>query len=651
VRREGSGTLAAAPPGALFPMPAPSRYRLQAEIGRGGMGVVWRAHDARLDREVAVKIVHDWVADDPELRRRFEQEAAALARLQHPHVVRLYDVDEADGRTLLVLELVEGDSLEALTAGRRLTWAETRVSVAPVAAALAYAHAQGVVHRDLTPSNVLVERSTGRVVVSDFGLARLARHGAKTPVTGVLAGTPEYWSPEQAAGRDSGPETDLYALGCMLYRLRSGRLPFEGEDRLAAGLRRIQEDAPPLRNVPREARELVAALLDRDPARRPSAAEAARRLGAPRRTIPTTIAPETPLAREALTLPAATFVRRSPHRGGRRGRVRLAALSAAVVAALAGGGVYAVASMDPPGVAAPAVVGDSLADARAELTRAAAEANVEVPAVQVTGRAYSEDVAEGLVLTQDPAPGSHVPATSELRVRLSLGSAWATVPELSGLPTRDALRALSEAGFAPVRRYGPSLSVAAWHVAGTTPSEGSRLRRPAEVAVLVSTGPPRAPVPGVVGDDADDAIDAIEDAGFATNVEEGPSDQEPGTVLEVRPAAGTRVAVGSTVTVLVAREPRWEAVQAFEGDESATTDALLVPAGARVVLVAQNTSFLGILEGWVGVGWSGDDEGAADVDSGRDTVLIEPADADRTVSFTLEPHGSVRWRLVVESIG
>ena len=647
---DGSGTLAPPPARRAFPMPAPSRYRLLTELGRGGMGVVWRAHDERLDREVAVKIVHDWVADDPALKRRFEQEAAVLAQLQHPHVVRLYDVVEADGRTLLVMELVEGESLEELASGRRLTWAETRTACAPVAAALAYAHARGVVHRDLTPSNVLVERSTGRVVVSDFGLARLARKGGTTPVSGILAGTPEYWSPEQAAGRDSGPETDLYALGCMLYRLRSGHVPFEGEDRLASGLRRLQEDAPALKNVPREARELVAELLDRDPSRRPPADDVAHRLGARARSVSEATAPREP-DRDALTLPALTVVRPTAHRGGRRGRMRLAALVATVVAALIGGGVYAVASMDPPGVPAPAVVGDSLADVRAELTHAAADAHVEAPVVQVTGRAYSEDVAQGLVLTQDPAPGEHVPATSALRVRLSLGSAWGTVPDIAGLPTRDALRALSEAGFAPVRRYGPSLDVKAWHVASAAPSAGSRLRRPARVSVMVSTGPPRASIPGVVGDDADDALDAVEDAGFATSVEEAPSSEEPGTVLAVRPAAGTRIPVGSTVTVVVAREPRWEALRSFDGEETAATDALTVPAGARVVVQAENTSFLGFLDGWVGASWTGDDEGSTEVDSGREAVVIEPADSERSIAFTLEPHGSVRWKLIVESVG
>ena len=172
-----------------------NRYRLREQIGRGGMGVVWRARDERLGRDVALKVLHPWIADDPELRERFEREAAALARLEHPNVVRLYDVLENDGQTVLVMELVDGVSLDTLIAGRLLDWDETRRYGAPVAAALAHAHTRGVVHRDLTPANVLVERGTGRVVVTDFGLARLARSSRSAPVSGVLAGTPEYCAP------------------------------------------------------------------------------------------------------------------------------------------------------------------------------------------------------------------------------------------------------------------------------------------------------------------------------------------------------------------------------------------------------------------------------------------------------------------------
>ena len=241
----------AEPPGSMDEHVISGRYRPLEQLGRGGMGVVWRARDLRLGRVVAIKVLHPWVADDPELRERFEREAAALARLEHPNVVRLYDVLEDRGQTVLVMELVEGEALDTRLAGGPQTWDEARKLCAPVAAALAHAHARGVVHRDLTPANVLVERGSGRLVVTDFGLARLARSSRSAPVSGVLAGTPEYWAP--GAGLWGG-QTGLRARistrsAASLPARSSGRLPFEGEDRLATGLRRAHEAAPSLATV------------------------------------------------------------------------------------------------------------------------------------------------------------------------------------------------------------------------------------------------------------------------------------------------------------------------------------------------------------------------------------------------------------------
>ena len=176
--------------------------------------------------------------------------------------------------------------------GRAVDWDDARRYCAPVAAALAHAHARGVVHRDLTPANVLVEHGTGRVVVTDFGLARLARSTRTAPISGILAGTPEYWAPEQASGEATGPGTDLYALGCILFRLLAGRVPFEGEDRLATGLRRAHEPAPSLAHAapaaPPDAVALVDRLLRRDPAERGEAAAAAEALGAEPAALPAT---------------------------------------------------------------------------------------------------------------------------------------------------------------------------------------------------------------------------------------------------------------------------------------------------------------------------------------------------------------------------
>ena len=222
------------------------RYELEARISKGGMGAVWRARDRRLRRDVAVKLLHSWIAEDLELRRRFAREARVLAPLVHEHIVRLYDYGE-DGETpFLVMELVDGANLADVARNRELGWAEASEIALPIASALAYAHARGIVHRDLTPGNVLIESASGRVVVSDFGLARIARSATSVTTQGMLLGTPEYWSPEQARGADSETATDMYALGCLLFWLLAGRTPFEGDDRLAVGLRRAHETAPPL---------------------------------------------------------------------------------------------------------------------------------------------------------------------------------------------------------------------------------------------------------------------------------------------------------------------------------------------------------------------------------------------------------------------
>ena len=357
------------------------RYELRARISKGGMGAVWRASDRRLQRDVAVKLLHAWIAEDLELRRRFAREARVLAPLEHEHIVRLYDYGE-DGETpFLVMELVEGANLGDVARDRSFTWEETQGIALPIASALAYAHARGIVHRDLTPGNVLIESATGRVVVSDFGLARLARSSTSVTTQGMLLGTPEYWSPEQARGRDSESATDMYALGCLLFWLLSGRTPFEGDDRLAVGLRRAHEAAPLLAScaigVPHDATVLVDALLAPDPADRPTAVEVLERLGA----APPAIAEAATQASEAaerstvvFSEPLATAVLEPPTRHvarKRRASRRMVLAAAGIVAA--GGLAFVGATIANADriVEVPRVTGMTVPQARAALAEAA----------------------------------------------------------------------------------------------------------------------------------------------------------------------------------------------------------------------------------------------------------------------------------------
>jgi eukaryotic-like serine/threonine-protein kinase len=243
------------------------RYRLERRIGAGGMSEVWEATDAELDRKVAVKLLA--FDADP---ARFDREARAAAGLAHPNVCALYDYGDADGRRFMVLELLPGGSLDdRIGAGRPLRDDETRRIAAEIAAGLAHAHQRGVVHRDLKPANVLFD-AEGRAKIADFGIAR-TRGATGLTEAGTVLGTAAYISPEQARGDQATPSSDVYAFGVILFRMLTGRLPFEAPDALtlaamhrdlpAPAVSELRPDAPPLLE------SVAAAALAKSPADRP----------------------------------------------------------------------------------------------------------------------------------------------------------------------------------------------------------------------------------------------------------------------------------------------------------------------------------------------------------------------------------------------
>ncbi|MBD3855625.1 MAG: protein kinase, partial [Acidobacteria bacterium] len=213
-------------------------YRIVEKIGEGGMGEVYRAHDERLDRDVAIKVMHQKVAQDAERLARFEREATAVAKLAHPNVLEIWDFGTEDGITYAVTELLEGQNLRARIPTSGLPWQKVVEIGAAIADGLAAAHGKGIVHRDLKPENVFVT-SDGRVKVLDFGLARVleevlpeAETATLTPAgteTGTIMGTVGYMAPEQVKGRPADHRSDVFALGCVLYEMVSGRRPFEGD--------------------------------------------------------------------------------------------------------------------------------------------------------------------------------------------------------------------------------------------------------------------------------------------------------------------------------------------------------------------------------------------------------------------------------------
>jgi serine/threonine-protein kinase len=225
------------------------RYSLERELGRGGMGIVYLAREVRLDRPVALKLLPPQYAAQSAQRERFLREARTAARLSHPHIVPIHAVDEVGAFVFIVMAYVEGETLEQRIRARGpLPATEAARILRELAWALAYAHAQGVVHRDIKPGNILLEAGSGRALVSDFGIAYVSDTRSLADTAEVI-GTAEYMSPEQAAGKAVDGRSDLYALGAVGYYMLSGRVPFEGATIAATLAKQITQAAAPLSSV------------------------------------------------------------------------------------------------------------------------------------------------------------------------------------------------------------------------------------------------------------------------------------------------------------------------------------------------------------------------------------------------------------------
>ncbi|HEU4585850.1 MAG TPA: serine/threonine-protein kinase [Gemmatimonadaceae bacterium] len=253
-----------------------AHYELDEELGRGGMGVVYRATDRRLKRVVAIKILPPELGFRGDIRSRFLREAQTAAQLSHPNIVPIYSVDEREGLVYFVMACVDGPTLARREHDEgRLPVEMTRRLLREVADALAYAHARGVVHRDIKPDNILVDNESGRAMVTDFGIARAVQGGAdsRLTATGVAIGTPAYMSPEQAAGdREIDGRSDLYSLGIVGYQMLAGRLPFEATSTPSMLMKHIMEQPPLVTDfrpdVPPDLATAVMKLLEKEPENR-----------------------------------------------------------------------------------------------------------------------------------------------------------------------------------------------------------------------------------------------------------------------------------------------------------------------------------------------------------------------------------------------
>jgi serine/threonine-protein kinase len=643
------------------------RYALIEQVGEGGMGVVWRARDRNLERDVAVKLLHSFVAGEPEQRLRFAREARTLAGLTNEHIVRVYDYVDVGPQSFLVMEFIEGGNLAAeIFARLPLSLSEAAAYLAPVADGLGYAHGLGVVHRDLTPTNILIEQGTGRILTTDFGLAQAVRSTGSLTAPGVLVGTPEYWSPEQAMGRETDPATDVYALGCIFFLLATGGLPFRGEDRLAVGLRRAHESAPSLGEslpgAPAPAIDLVDSLLAREPGRRPPASVAAAALrelaGSERPQVAVEGAadvaspPTLVLPSERSTLSAPTLVAPSAPDGpaARSGRAGLRAKGgrlalAAVVAAAATFGALFLAALHHPVLRVPAVVALDETAARAKLRRLLPGSHL------IVKRSYSTRVARGSVISQRPRPTARVRQGAPVRLVVSEGTPVISVPPVrTGVAPAAARAALARSGLGGRYRWEPSWTVRKGMVIELRPAIGTLVRRPASVTIMIASGYPRAVVPNVEHSNvaAAEAQVRAKHLRFRITYRLAPP-AFANQVVGQWPAAGASVYQGTRMQLTVARTERWVKVLSLTGSGDYQTDAFAVPGRWRIRfrLDPRDIGFA-----FAQVSWAPDGNlfgGAGFTAYSSNTLRTHVVPAPGTYRLSISPYLGAAWHIEVDA--
>ena len=590
------------------------RYQVESQVAMGGMATVYRAMDTRLDRLVALKVMHADLARDEEFVNRFIGEAKSVARLSHPNVVNVFDQGRDGSYLYLAMEYLPGRTLRNLLDERG--WFPPREALAimvPLLSGLAAAHTAGIVHRDVKPENVLVAPD-GHLKVVDFGLARALTMGSQTR-TGLIIGTVAYLAPEQVTGTGTDPRTDVYAAGIVLFELLTGTKPHTGESPLSVAYKHVNDvvPAPSTRagGIPPQVDQLVLRATSRDPNGRPSDAgeflrsvhEVMRSLGSDwpgQATAPVAIAVNDwagygqqmqprmgPNSTQVLSGNGWNNTAAEPGWPGAPGeltrgeyqqpeprpRRRIAAwvaLAAVVLAAAGVGGWWFTMNQTK----VPSVAG---------LTESAAvkELRADGFTVREANAVNNNAVKAGSVIRTDPAIGSKVHKHATVTLVPSAGPKTIKVPDISGQQLADAEQALRSAGLTvgQVHKVASS-SVDAGIVLSTTPAAGLSWPQPKPVAISVSAGPP---LPNFVGQNEQAIQQWASQNDIQLNVKQAASSDQPqGTIVDQSPAANTPITQNETVTITVSNGPPEVSIPDVDGQSIGDARNALQQLGFKV---------------------------------------------------------------------
>lgn len=565
------------------------RYLIEQPIGVGGMANVYRGTDIKTGNAIAVKVLKEEFLDNEELVRRFKNESKAISILNHPNIVKVYDVSVTDKLQYIVMEYVDGITLKEYLKqrGGALTWKETVHFATQVLSALQHAHAKGIIHRDVKPQNIML-LADGSIKMMDFGIARFSRAQSQT-VSDKAIGSVHYISPEQAKGDRTDARTDLYSVGVMLYEMLSGRLPFDGDGAVSIAIMQISDKARPLAqvapNVPEGLRQITEKAMEKDPAARYQSAqemldaidefkhnpsirfeyEYRSAQNNPDKTI-SKVVNGSKMANGSKPAAIRTGEARrtgtsNPGRGKKRKKKKqpkpfslLPIFAGMAVAFVIGAGIliyliFANSSnllfSNLPDVTLISYVGMTEEEFRAS------DYNSQLRMTPIYE--YNSRYPEGTIFQQNPKPGRTVKEGQKLTLKISMGTEWVTVPETKNMASTDAEKTLKDLGLTVVKTPMQDETVAADAVIYSAPAAGEKVEGGTTITIYVS----RAKidivkqVPSVTGIDVSKARMLLAQRNLVPKVIEQPSAEAAGTVLSQSPAAGSQAKINTPVTLIV----------------------------------------------------------------------------------------------------
>ena len=602
------------------------RYRVTRRLARGGMATVYVAQDERLERPVALKVMHPHLAESDDFVERFHREARAAARIVHPGVVSVFDQGVVSGQGFLVMELIDGTNLRALlNAQGAFTIPQALRYTTDILEALRAAHRMGVIHRDIKPENILVP-TDGPAKVADFGLARAVSEGS-TSATGNMLGTVAYIAPEIVLTTEANARSDLYSVGIMLYEMLTGAVPWADESPLQIASHHVSEDVPSpsatLPWIPREIDDLVAALTARNPAnrcadasdaldlvaraaasipsdlanRRAEVAHEDSRSGSETTALNTEVMPTqltqampAPAVTTATALPTATAVTTvhasTPTETTSAGElpakmstraILLAVIAFLLIVAASFGGSWWWTEYGPGSyLTMPTTTGRDLADVQADLGAIGLASSVE--------EEFSDDVQSGIVTHSDPDGGSSVHKSTNVQLYVSKGIDMKDVPNVVGKGQDEASRTLTDAGLAlGAVTDAYSEEVPPGQVISQSVAAGTSLAHDSTVDVVLSKGREPRTVPTLTGKGASAAKSSIEALGLVASPTEAYSDTVPeGQVISQQTREGSTVYRGDSVSYTVSKGPEMVTVPDVVGLQRQEAHDKLEGAGFTV---------------------------------------------------------------------